>query len=113
MYWPELDVSRGILPRRAFLVAKHAIPAMVELTWDYGRHYERHWLGDSSGVHAHGRIAGIGGGGGAAEGGGLSCAEGGVRGGISSGLLGEEAATAEARDQPLAACTSLSLPRSP
>ena len=27
MYWPELDVSRGILPRRAFLVAKHAVPA--------------------------------------------------------------------------------------
>ena len=26
MYWPELDVSRGILPRRAFLVAKHAVP---------------------------------------------------------------------------------------
>ena len=33
----------------------------------------------------------------------LSCGEGGVRGGISSGLLGEEAATAEARDQLLAA----------
>ena len=44
MYWPELDVTRRVLPRRAFLVAKHDIPASVELTWDYGRHYERHWL---------------------------------------------------------------------
>ena len=43
-YWPELDVARGILPRRAFLVAKHDIPTHVELTWDYGKHYERHWL---------------------------------------------------------------------
>ena len=43
----------------------------------------------------------------------LSCAEGGVRGGITSGLLREEAATAEARDQLLAACTSLYLPISP
>ena len=51
----------------------------------------------------------------------LSCGEGGVRGGISSGFLGEEAATAEARDQLLAAeellpispYISLSLPISP
>ena len=45
MYWPELDVVRKIYPRRAFLVAKHDIPASVELTWDYGKHYPRHWLG--------------------------------------------------------------------
>jgi hypothetical protein len=44
MYWPELDVTKRILPRRAFLVAKHDIPSNVELTWDYGRHYERPWL---------------------------------------------------------------------
>ena len=44
----------------------------------------------------------------------LSCAEGGVRGEITSGLLGEEAATAEARDQlPVSPCISLDLPRSP
>ena len=52
MYWPELDVARGILPRRAFLVAKHDIPPSVELTWDYGRHYERHWLSARHGTGA-------------------------------------------------------------
>ena len=44
MYWPEPDPRQRVLPRRAFLVAKHDIPPLVELTWDYGRHYERHWL---------------------------------------------------------------------
>ena len=32
------------LPRRAFLVATVDVPAWTELTWDYGRHYDRHWL---------------------------------------------------------------------
>ena len=32
MYWPELDIAKRVLPRRAFLVAKHDIPANVELT---------------------------------------------------------------------------------
>ena len=35
MYWPELDVSRGILPRRAFLVAKHAVPASYPYPYPY------------------------------------------------------------------------------
>ena len=32
------------LPRRAFLVAAVDVPAWTELTWDYGCHYDRHWL---------------------------------------------------------------------
>ena len=75
MYWPELDVARGVLPRRAFLVAKHDVPAGVELTWNYGRHYERHWLaarngtgsGWSTATHGGGTSRGGGGGGGGAE----------------------------------------------
>ena len=62
MYWPELDVSKRVLPRRAFLVAKHDIPANVELTWDYGRHYERHWLHARHGTGAGfaQRVSGVG-----------------------------------------------------
>ena len=33
-----------MLPVRAFLVALHDIPPRVELTFDYGKHYERTWL---------------------------------------------------------------------
>ena len=44
MYWPELDVAKRVLPRRAYLVAKHDIPPSVELTWDYGKLYPRPWL---------------------------------------------------------------------
>ena len=43
VYSPEADAADG-LPRRAFLVAAVDVPAWIELTWDYGRHYERHWL---------------------------------------------------------------------
>ena len=43
-YYPRIDAASGVLPTRAFLVAKQRIPAHVELTWDYGRHYERAWL---------------------------------------------------------------------
>ena len=100
MYWPELDVARGVLPRRAFLVAKHAVPALVELTWNYGRHYERHWLGESRRGRAHG---------GGAQGrapSGVDAEQPGAAGGPGGGAsapLGEEAATAEAREQLLAA----------
>lgn len=52
VYWPEHDAARHVLPRRAYLVAKHDIPANVELTWDYGRHYERHWLNARHGTGA-------------------------------------------------------------
>jgi len=38
IYWPPLELAKGILPRRAFLVAQHDIPAHVELTFDYGKH---------------------------------------------------------------------------
>ena len=89
---------------------------MVELTWDYGRHYERHWLGDSRRGRAHdgSASASAGGGGGGGGGGGAEgrvpsngeaeqwSAVGGAGGG-GGGLLGEEAATAEAREQLLAA----------
>ena len=44
IYWPPLELAKGILPRRAFLVAQHDIPAHVELTFDYGKHYQRTWL---------------------------------------------------------------------
>ena len=43
VYSPEADAADG-LPRRAFLVAAVDVPAWIELTWDYGRHYDRHWL---------------------------------------------------------------------
>ena len=45
MYWPEpqLDDSKAPLPSRAFLVALADIPPWTELSWNYGRHYERHW----------------------------------------------------------------------
>ena len=43
VYSPEVDAADG-LPRRAFLVAAVDVPAWIELTWDYGRHYDRHWL---------------------------------------------------------------------
>ena len=62
MYWPELDVARGVLPRRAFLVAKHDVPAGVELTWNYGRHYERHWLAARNGTGSGWSTANRGGG---------------------------------------------------
>ena len=45
VYWPPFEVARGIMPTRAFLVANHDIPARVELTFDYGKHYPRTWLG--------------------------------------------------------------------
>lgn len=44
IYWPPFEPAKGIMPRRAFLVAQHDIPAHVELTFDYGKHYERTWL---------------------------------------------------------------------
>ena len=44
VYWPPFDAAKGIMPRRAFLVAQHDIPAMVELTFDYGKHYTRTWV---------------------------------------------------------------------
>jgi hypothetical protein len=34
VYWPPFDEKRGIMPRRAFLVALHDIDAFVELTFD-------------------------------------------------------------------------------
>ena len=43
-YLPEADPAKGVLPRRAFLVARHDIPANVELTWNYGKHYPRPWI---------------------------------------------------------------------
>ena len=107
-YWPELDVARGILPRRAFLVAKHAVPANVELTWDYGRHYERHWLakrGRARGGAPSAALRVAGGGGEAeedeAEGYELGGLGGGGGGGV--GVLQEGAAMGEAREQMLAA----------
>ena len=35
LYWPPLDAARGIFPTRVYLIAKHHIPALCELTWDY------------------------------------------------------------------------------
>ena len=37
------------MPTRAFLVAQHDIPAHVEMTFNYGRHYHRTWLDAESG----------------------------------------------------------------
>ena len=48
MIWPKPDPARGIEPSRMFLVAKTDIPAGVELTWCYGNHYPRPWLGEES-----------------------------------------------------------------
>ena len=44
VYWPPFDEKKGVMPRRAFLVAQHDIDPHDELTFDYGRHYARHWL---------------------------------------------------------------------
>jgi len=46
MIWPKPDPARGIEPTRMFLVARTDIPAGVELTWCYGDHYPRPWLGE-------------------------------------------------------------------
>jgi len=49
-YWPPGFADDGTepadapLPRRIFLVASRAIPALTELTWDYGEEYHRPWL---------------------------------------------------------------------
>ena len=43
LYWPR-PAPGAPLPRRAFLVALADIPPRTELTWDYGRHYDRTWL---------------------------------------------------------------------
>jgi hypothetical protein len=40
----SVDEAVAELPRRAFLVATVDVPAWTELTWDYGCHYNRHWL---------------------------------------------------------------------
>ena len=55
MYWPKVEAETSgaagsssaaapPLPRRAFLVARTAVPPFTELTWNYGRHYPRPWL---------------------------------------------------------------------
>ena len=44
VYWPQFDKEQGIMPTRAFLVAQHDIPSHVELTFNYGKHYNRTWL---------------------------------------------------------------------
>ena len=46
-YWPPPDVrtTPPTLPRRIYLVARRDIAPEVELTWDYGALYHRHWLG--------------------------------------------------------------------
>ena len=42
-YWPPPDEAAGIMPRRIFLMSTHDIPAGVELTFNYGQNYDRHW----------------------------------------------------------------------
>ena len=43
LYWPPPDEEAGIMPRRIFLMSMHDIPAGVELTFNYGCNYDRHW----------------------------------------------------------------------
>ena len=35
VYWAPPDEQAGVMPRRAFLMARHDVPAGVELTFDY------------------------------------------------------------------------------
>ena len=52
VYWPPAPPA-GVatteqLPQRIFLQAARAIPALAELTWDYGEEYYRSWLEDEA-----------------------------------------------------------------
>ena len=50
VYWPPAPPAGAAateqLPQRIFLQAARAIPALAELTWDYGEEYYRSWLMD-------------------------------------------------------------------
>ena len=52
LYWPPPDEAAGVMPRRIFLMARHDIPPVIELTFNYGKHYDRHWLKSGQGQHA-------------------------------------------------------------
>ena len=48
IYWAPPDEALGVMPRRIYLMAKHDIPPGVELTFNYGKHYDRHWQKETS-----------------------------------------------------------------
>eukprot|EP00325_Prymnesiales_sp_UTEX-LB-985_P007263 CAMPEP_0174698448 /NCGR_PEP_ID=MMETSP1094-20130205/4049_1 /TAXON_ID=156173 /ORGANISM="Chrysochromulina brevifilum, Strain UTEX LB 985" /LENGTH=605 /DNA_ID=CAMNT_0015895637 /DNA_START=18 /DNA_END=1835 /DNA_ORIENTATION=+ len=46
LYWPLVEDNSSRLPRRIFLIARHSIPPLTELTWNYGDTYSRTWRVD-------------------------------------------------------------------